>query len=74
MLYAEQGHPCSQCGRRFKTNPEGKKQKTVHMDWHFRVRQRMVDAEKRAQYRSYYVSRTVCTAHSPKITATNSCL
>lgn len=29
------------------------------MDWHFQVRQRMAEAEKRGQYRSHYVSKQV---------------
>lgn len=49
------GPPCSQCGRRFRTNEEGRRAKTAHMDWHFRVHQRMADAEKRGQHRSWYV-------------------
>ncbi|KAG7294301.1 hypothetical protein NEMBOFW57_004372 [Staphylotrichum longicolle] len=43
------------CGRRFKTTEEGRRKKTAHMDWHFRVHQRMTDAEKRGQHRSWYV-------------------
>lgn len=56
-LYTDLGPQCSQCGRRFRTDEEGKKKKTAHMDWHFRVRQRMAEAEKRGQYRSHYVSK-----------------
>ncbi|SPO03433.1 related to PCF11 component of pre-mRNA 3`-end processing factor CF I [Cephalotrichum gorgonifer] len=56
-LYSELGPPCTQCGRRFKQNEEGKKKKTAHMDWHFRVRQRMAEAERRGQYRSLYVAK-----------------
>lgn len=58
-LYSDLGPPCSQCGRRFKTDEEGKKKKTAHMDWHFQARQRMAEAEKRGQYRSHYVSKQV---------------
>ncbi len=29
------------------------------MDWHFRVHQRMADAEKRGQHRSWYVDELV---------------
>lgn len=54
-LYESLGIPCSQCGRRFKNDAEGKKKKTAHMDWHFKVNQRMVDAEKRGQHRSWFV-------------------
>ncbi|RDA84967.1 hypothetical protein CP532_1751 [Ophiocordyceps camponoti-leonardi (nom. inval.)] len=54
-LYDELGPPCRQCGRRFTTDEEGKKKKTSHMDWHFRVHQRSNEAEKRGTHRSWYV-------------------
>lgn len=54
-IYDGLGPPCTQCGRRFPTDDEGKKKKTAHMDWHFRVHQRMMEAEKRGQHRSWYV-------------------
>ncbi|KAL2128255.1 hypothetical protein VTI74DRAFT_9443 [Chaetomium olivicolor] len=55
QLHEDLGPPCTQCGRRFKTDDEGRRKKTAHMDWHFRVHQRMTDAEKRGQHRSWYV-------------------
>ncbi|ELR01712.1 hypothetical protein VC83_00943 [Pseudogymnoascus destructans] len=54
-LYERLGIPCTQCGRRFQTDEDGKRKKAAHMDWHFRVHQRMVEAEKRGQHRSWYV-------------------
>ncbi|KAF5133775.1 putative protein C4G9.04c [Metarhizium anisopliae] len=54
-LYDNLGPPCSQCGRRFKTDEEGKRKKMAHMDWHFRVHQRTTEAEKRGTHRSWYV-------------------
>ncbi|KAG4035662.1 hypothetical protein MFRU_001g04310 [Monilinia fructicola] len=54
-LYEKLGAPCTQCGRRFQSDAEGRKKKTAHMDWHFRVHQRMAEAEKRGQHRSWYV-------------------
>uniref|UniRef100_A0A0B7JZA8 CID domain-containing protein n=1 Tax=Bionectria ochroleuca TaxID=29856 RepID=A0A0B7JZA8_BIOOC len=53
-LYDELGPPCSQCGRRFKTDEEGKKKKMAHMDWHFQVHRRSTEAEKRGTHRSWY--------------------
>ncbi|TAQ85141.1 hypothetical protein B7494_g6531 [Chlorociboria aeruginascens] len=58
-LYEKLGAPCTQCGRRFQPDEEGKKKKTAHMDWHFRVHQRMTEAEKRGQHRSWYVDELV---------------
>jgi pre-mRNA cleavage complex 2 protein Pcf11 len=52
-LYEKLGIPCVQCGRRFKTDEEGKKKKTAHMDWHFNVNRRMADDN--GQHRSWYL-------------------
>lgn len=58
-LYDALGPPCTQCGRRFKTDEEGRKKKTAHMDWHFKVHQRSAEAEKRGMHRSWYVDQQV---------------
>ncbi len=63
-LYERLGIPCTQCGRRFQTDEEGKKKKTAHMDWHFLVHQRMAEAETRGQHRSWYVDEEVCLSPS----------
>ncbi|KAK3985765.1 protein PCF11 [Cladorrhinum sp. PSN332] len=49
------GPPCTQCGRRFKTDEAGRRRKTAHMDWHFRVHQRAVDAVRLIVNRSWFV-------------------
>ncbi|WYZ37500.1 hypothetical protein EsH8_II_001006 [Colletotrichum jinshuiense] len=54
-LYEQLGPQCTQCGRRFKTDEEGRKKKMAHMDWHFKAHQRLAEAEKRGQHRSWYV-------------------
>ncbi|KAH0527379.1 hypothetical protein TsFJ059_002384 [Trichoderma semiorbis] len=54
-LYDDLGPPCTQCGRRFKTDEVGRRKKTAHMDWHFKVHQRSTEAEKRGTHRSWYV-------------------
>ncbi|KAM0665540.1 hypothetical protein ACQRIU_005801 [Beauveria bassiana] len=54
-LYDELGPPCAECGRRFKRNVEGDKKRRTHMDWHFKVKQRSAEAEKRGTHRSWYV-------------------
>ncbi|GJD02030.1 mRNA cleavage factor complex component pcf11 [Colletotrichum higginsianum] len=41
--------------QRFKTDEEGRKKKMAHMDWHFKAHQRLAEAEKRGQHRSWYV-------------------
>ncbi|KAI5862352.1 hypothetical protein GGS23DRAFT_610526 [Durotheca rogersii] len=55
QLFGSLGPQCTQCGRRFQTDEKGKKKKTAHMDWHFRVNQRIADAEKRGHHRSWLV-------------------
>ena len=55
LIYEDLGPPCTQCGRRFRTDEEGRRKKTAHMDWHFRVHQLIAEAEKRGQHRSWYV-------------------
>ncbi|CAI7670976.1 hypothetical protein N7533_004879 [Penicillium manginii] len=54
-LYDAKSNKCGTCGRRFPTTAEGKEKKARHLDWHFKTNQRMVDASKRAQNRSWYV-------------------
>ncbi|KAK3397216.1 hypothetical protein B0T20DRAFT_252128 [Sordaria brevicollis] len=57
-LHEDLGPPCTQCGRRFGTDDEGRRKKTAHMDWHFRVHQRVTDAERRGQHRSWWVEQS----------------
>ncbi|KAJ0423839.1 hypothetical protein BJY00DRAFT_277523 [Aspergillus carlsbadensis] len=54
-LYDARPNRCGTCGRRFHATEEGKEKKARHLDWHFRTNQRMADAAKRAQNRSWYV-------------------
>ncbi|KAF8245849.1 hypothetical protein K440DRAFT_633181 [Wilcoxina mikolae CBS 423.85] len=46
---------CSSCARRFEDSEKGRKEKRAHLDWHFRVHQRMAESVKRGQNRSWYV-------------------
>ncbi|KAI2631925.1 hypothetical protein GGR54DRAFT_6709 [Hypoxylon sp. NC1633] len=55
FLFQNLGPQCTQCGRRFPKDEEGKKNKTAHMDWHFWANQRIADAEKRGHHRSWLV-------------------
>ncbi|KAI2788377.1 hypothetical protein POX_e06392 [Penicillium oxalicum] len=54
-LYEAKSNRCGTCGRRFPANQEGKEKKARHLDWHFKTNQRMSEAAKRAQTRSWYV-------------------
>ncbi|KIW37867.1 uncharacterized protein PV06_09851 [Exophiala oligosperma] len=46
---------CSTCGKRFMADDSGKEKKARHLDWHFKTKARMLEAEKRGQNRSWYV-------------------
>lgn len=58
-LYEARSNRCGTCGRRFFATEEGKEKKARHLDWHFRTNQRMGDAARRAQNRSWYVDERV---------------
>jgi pre-mRNA cleavage complex 2 protein Pcf11 len=58
-LYDARPNRCGTCGRRFPATEEGKEKKARHLDWHFRTNQRMADAARRAQNRSWYVDERV---------------
>ena len=59
LLYEGQPNQCASCGRRFLNTDEGKRKKAAHLDWHFKVNQRMAEAVKRGQNRSWYVDEMV---------------
>jgi pre-mRNA cleavage complex 2 protein Pcf11 len=46
---------CSTCGKRFTSDEIGREKKARHLDWHFKTKARMLEAEKRGQNRSWYV-------------------
>ncbi|OGM41952.1 mRNA cleavage factor complex component Pcf11 [Aspergillus bombycis] len=54
-LYESKPNRCGTCGRRFSATEDGKEKKARHLDWHFRTNQRMAEAARRAQNRSWYV-------------------
>lgn len=54
-LYESKPNRCGTCGRRFFATEDGKEKKARHLDWHFRTNQRMTEAARRAQNRSWYV-------------------
>ena len=64
-LYETKSNRCGTCGRRFYATEEGKEKKARHLDWHFKTNQRMADAAKRAQNRSWYVDERVSVYFLP---------
>ena len=58
-LYEARSNRCGTCGRRFLATDEGKEKKARHLDWHFKTNQRMAEAAKRGQNRSWYVDERV---------------
>jgi len=51
----ERPNQCSTCGQRFTSDEIGREKKAAHLDWHFKTKERMLEAEKRGQNRSWYV-------------------
>jgi len=54
-LYADQKSQCTTCGRRFLDTPEGGEKKKRHLDWHFRVNQKLADSSRAAHHRQWFV-------------------
>jgi pre-mRNA cleavage complex 2 protein Pcf11 len=46
---------CTTCGRRFASDTIGTEKKARHLDWHFKTKTRMIEAERRGVSRSWYV-------------------
>lgn len=46
---------CTTCGRRFASDENGKEKKARHLDWHFKTKKRIIEAEQRGVSRSWYV-------------------
>lgn len=65
QLYDTQPNQCRTCGRRFLATDEAREKKARHLDWHFRTNQRMAEAAKRGQSRSWYVDELVRILRSP---------
>lgn len=55
MLNETLPNQCPSCARRFQSSEQGRKEKAAHLDWHFRVHQRLADSASRGQNRSWYV-------------------
>jgi len=53
-LYDPTSTRCTTCGRRFADTPAGRTQKSNHIDWHFRTNQKIADATRTSQHRSWY--------------------
>lgn len=66
-LYEARSNRCGTCGRRFFATEEGKEKKARHLDWHFKTNQRMAEAAKRAQNRSWYVDERVSIHRSDSV-------
>ncbi|KAK4505022.1 hypothetical protein PRZ48_002985 [Zasmidium cellare] len=55
-LYDAQSNQCSTCGRRFLATDEGREKKSRHLDWHFRMNQRIADPNtNRGHHRNWFV-------------------
>ncbi|CAN6636682.1 hypothetical protein TRVA0_016S00342 [Trichomonascus vanleenenianus] len=52
-LYKSMPNQCSTCGKRFLDNKQGSKERSAHLDWHFRVNKKLRD-ENVSQNRCWY--------------------
>lgn len=54
-LYDAQPNQCSTCARRFLGTEEGRAKKSRHLDWHFRMNQRIADPNtNRGHHRNWF--------------------
>jgi len=53
-LYYDQQNQCTQCGRRFLETPEAREKKARHLDWHFRINQRLAESSRAAHHRQWF--------------------
>jgi pre-mRNA cleavage complex 2 protein Pcf11 len=56
LKYLSDARPnrCNTCGRRFTMDEAGREKKARHLDWHFKTKTRMVEAERKGVQRSLY--------------------
>lgn len=55
-LYDAQSNQCNTCGRRFLATDDGREKKRLHLDWHFRMNQRIADPNtNRGHHRNWFV-------------------
>jgi pre-mRNA cleavage complex 2 protein Pcf11 len=54
-LFDARPNRCNTCGRRFTFDDAGREKKARHLDWHFKTKTRLVEAERRGIQRSWYV-------------------
>lgn len=54
-IFEARPNRCNTCGRRFTSDEAGREKKARHLDWHFKTKTRLVEAERRGIQRSWYV-------------------
>lgn len=54
LLYLAKSFKCSICGKRFSTDLNGNNNKTIHLDWHFRINKKL-NSNSNIQSRNWYL-------------------
>lgn len=54
LLYECMSLQCHTCAKRFEDTEDGRKRRDAHLDWHFRINNRLRELSTRGQSRSWY--------------------
>ncbi|QSL67148.1 hypothetical protein MERGE_001537 [Pneumocystis wakefieldiae] len=54
LLYECMSLQCYTCAKRFEDTQDGRKKRDAHLDWHFRINNRLRELSSRGQSRSWY--------------------
>ncbi|EMR08083.1 hypothetical protein PNEG_03523 [Pneumocystis murina B123] len=54
LLYECMSLQCHTCAKRFEDTQDGRKKRDAHLDWHFRINNRLRELSSRGQSRSWY--------------------
>ncbi|KAG4304511.1 hypothetical protein PORY_002221 [Pneumocystis oryctolagi] len=54
LLYECMSLQCRTCAKRFEDTDDGRKKRDAHLDWHFRINNRLREISLRGQSRSWY--------------------
>lgn len=54
LLYECMSLQCHTCAKRFEDTEDGRKRRDAHLDWHFRINNRLREIASRGQSRSWY--------------------
>lgn len=72
IIYNMKDNQCSNCSKRFYSNPQGVREKEEHLDWHFRTNKKLKTMSKQIHNRSWFLpDKQWAEFHEDEITGTN---